>query len=238
MFVRKLDEREDKKKSKKDPSVDPREARFLAEREAKDKADAQRVASRWGYNPDEEKDADEEGAARAKRARTGTATEFTSAESVAFGEIVDRPPQLSVVPKSKVLSNKISHDRIIDSLLLMQEGKAKKRGGLKGLSAEEKADWISKQRDALSREEAVARAKEATLQSLREQSMAAYKASKAKRKAEDADAKLNDADKDKPYVKKSILKKQRRNRERMQQFKDAADLDLDMEIEAAGGFDD
>jgi len=241
--VSKLAERDDKKKAKKDPTLDPREERFQAERAAKDAADAARIAARWGYDKDaaesKEADADAEGAARGnKRPRPATATEFSTEAPVSFGDVADRPPQLSVVPKSKLLSGSISHDRIIDSLLLMQEGKAAKRGGLKGLSEEARADWISKQRDKLSRETAAERAKQEQMESLREASIAAYKASKLKRRAEDEEAKLADTGKDKPYVRKRVLKKQQRNRERQQHFKDAADLEADMEIEAAGGFDD
>jgi len=188
-------------------------------------------AARLGKSVD-----DDDGDRPAKRART-TATEFATSEPVGFGEIVDRPPTLTVVPKSKALPGAISHDRIIDSLLLMQEGKAKKRGGLKGMSDEEKAEWIAKQRDVLRRQDAQAAADQRALESLRAQSVAAYKASKLKRRAEEADA-ASKNDTEKPYIKKAVLKKMKRNRERMQQFKDNADLDLDLEIEMAGGFDD
>ena len=152
--------------------------------------------------------------------------------------MAERPPTLTVVPKSKTLSNQISHERIIDGLLLMQEGKAKKKGGLKGMDAQEKADWIAKQRDSLRRKDAQEAADAASLASLREQSIAAYKAAKKKKREDDAEGKLAAEPTKEVYVKKSVLKKQKRNRERLQAFKDSADLDLDMEIEMAGGFDD
>lgn len=216
---RKLDEKEQKRKEKKSTTLDPIERRVREEREAKDRLDAER-GLRTVKLPDHE----------------GRAKEFDDLEPIEFGDVAERPPQLTVLPKSKTLSNKLDTDRIIDGLLLLQEQKRRK-AGQPAMDALEKAEWISKQRDVTRIQQMAAEAKEKELEALREQSLAAYKASKKRRREEEADAKLAEAGKDKPYVKKSVLKKQKRNRERMQAFKDQQDLELDMEIEMADDYD-
>jgi hypothetical protein len=259
---RKLDERDEKKKAKKDPTRDTREQHFLEERQAKDAADAARAAllkagpmavgakgtaamasaasaaaasaSAGGASDDDDDDG-----RLAKRARTVTATEFASTAVPVFGDVVDRPPSLTVLPKSKGLPSAVDTERMLSSLLLLQEDKSAKRGGLKGLDATARADWIATQRARLQRESAAEERERAALEELRAQSVAAYKAAKLKRKQSDAEAKeRGEGGREQPYVKKSVLKKQRRNRERLQSFKEQQELELDMQIDAAGRFDD
>jgi len=242
---RKLAERDEKKKAKKDPGVDMAERQYIAEREAKEKADAARAALLKAGPPVKGKgkaaaaaaavsDDDDDDGRPSKRPRSSGAKEFAVAAPPSFGDVAERPPTLTTLPKSKALpSGKLEADRILDSLLLMQEGKPAKRGGLKGLDQAAKDEWIAKQRDQLRREAAAQERQRQEMEDLRAQSVAAYKASKARRKEEEAEAAASGAGDDKPYVKKRVLKKQRRNRERLQQFKEQQELEADMEIEMA-----
>lgn len=223
---RKLDERDEKKKERRSSTLDPAERKVREEREAKDRLDIAR-----GFVP-----GSSEPSTKRQRREDGP-IEFEDEDHVKFGEVADRPPTLTMMPKSKTLKGKMDADRVIDSLLLMQEKKSRKAG--REMDEQEKREWIEKQRDLNRRKQLAEEEKERQLADLREQSLAAYKASKAKRKEEEVNAKLNGTGgkSEEPYVKKSILKKQRRNRERMQAFKDQRDLELDMEIEMADNFD-
>jgi hypothetical protein len=224
---RKLDERDEKKKTKKDPTLDTREQHFLEERQAKDAADAARAAllkagpmavgakgkaavvaaaaaaaaSACAVGASDD---DDDNGRPSKRARTVTATEFASTAVPVFGDVVDRPPSLTVLPKSKGLPSAVDTERMLSSLLLLQEGKSAKRGGLKGLDATARADWIAAQRARLQRESAAEEQQRAALDELRAQSVAAYKAAKLKRKQSDAEAKESgEGGREQPYVKRN-----------------------------------
>lgn len=257
---RKLDEKEQKRKERKGlghgggadgddgpgEQETPIERRVRKEREAKDAADIARGDTPEGVPATKRQRLAEEAAGSggipSKR------KEFSGREEVAFGEVAERPPTLTLLPKSKTLSAKVDAERMRAGLLLLQKQK-KKKG--QNLDEEEKAEWLQKQADLTRRTLAADEAKERELQSLREASIQAYKQGKRKRLDEAAETRKATAGsaasglegvggtkgKDEVYVKKRTLKKQARNRDRMRQFKDNADLDLDMEIEMADDVD-
>lgn len=216
---RKLAEKDERKRARKDPNaVDARERRAMEERRCKDERDGVAPSS-------------------PSSSATATARDFATEAPVAFGEVVERPPTLTVVPRSRSLAPVIERERIIESLVLMQKKKGKKGGSL---DEAQKEEWIERQLDVARRSQLALQKKERDLQSLREASVAAYKAAKKRKREEEGTGGAGsglEGVKPLAYQNKRAAKKAARNRQRMSQFRQDKELEMDAEIEMADDFD-
>lgn len=257
---RKLAEREAKKKARRDPSLDPAELAVAAEREAKERRDREREEAekngkgknkgKGGHkrvHPSDAPDTEAVVSSPPKRPRSSAPADFAPKEHVAFGEVVERPPTLSVLPKSRTLnahsaastnaSTVQDKARIIDSLLLLKpSGKKKKGQQMSERDAEaEKArlEWAAQQRRVAEADAAAAAdARQREIEQLREQSLAAYKRSKLKRKAEEMEPTASASSAaSKPVINRRQLKKKQRHQQRMKTFKENLEMEMALGID-------